>query len=119
MPLPSVVEVAASVNSGKSNEEARSLDMDKALNAVAAQVYDNVHMQLGEMQIAQLEKTNSMANEVKQRMEPVIAANGSSSVCHSESSAVVACLKAKGTSTAQCADLIELFSRCSNAAVNE
>jgi hypothetical protein len=105
---------------GSSNDAADgSMDMNKALNAVAAQVYDNVHAQLGELQVAQLEKTAELAKDVRRRMEPVIAASGSSpSICQSESSAVIACLK-NAVQTVQCTEAIDNFSRCSSAAATK
>ena len=104
--VPEIVRPAESVESKS--------DLAQALNSVAAEVYDNVHMQLGDIQNLQLEKTANMAKEIKERIAPIAATSGSTTICQEESAAVVACLKAENATTALCADIIDKLARCSS-----
>jgi len=107
----------ASAQSSSSPSEREPLDFDKALNAVAAQVYDNVHTQLEDLQKEKLAKTQAMAKDIKSKLEPAVHNSGGKPVCEAEVKAVVDCLKGKGgTSLLKCDSVIESLKRCSAAA---
>lgn len=92
-------------------------DMSKTLNAVAAQVYDNVHSQLGDLQTAQLDKTLKMAGEIKQRLAPAANFAGQSDICKAENLKLVECLKANKDSPLNCDAIVDSLTRCANASV--
>lgn len=102
---------------GSPIEEAQGggVDFDKALNAVAAQVYDNVHTQLEDLQTEKLKKTASMAADIKSKLQPAAQSSGGKAVCEAEVGAVVACLEG-GNSLLKCDAVIENLKRCSAAA---
>ena len=90
-------------------------DINKVLNAVAAQVYDNVHEQLGELQKNQVDKTTKMAKEIKERLEPVAAYSGGKAVCDGEIKSVIECLQGKNALLA-CDAQIDKLKRCASTA---
>jgi len=100
---------------GSPTAEREPVDFDKALNAVAAQVYDNVHTQLEDMQKEKLSKTSAMAKEIRSKLEPAAQSSGGQAVCEAEVKAVVDCLKGSN-SLLKCDSVIENLKRCSAAA---
>jgi len=96
----------------------QAVDMDKAINSVAAQVYDNVHQQIGDMQQDQLSKAAVLTKAIRERMEPAVAATGDSAanpLCKAQTDAVVACLTANKKKPLLCAALVDSMAACASA----
>ena len=91
------------------------IDINKALNAVAAQVYDNVHEQLASIQKEQLDRSAVMAKEIKARMEPVVLVKGGVA-CEAETKNVTECLRANKGAPLKCDAFVEALARCASAA---
>ena len=103
-------------------QQQQAVDMDKALNSVAAQVYDNVHQQVGAMQQEQLASSVALAKEIHARMQPAVAATGDSSanpLCRAEADAVIACLNANKKTPLLCASLVDSMAVCAAAAASK
>ena len=110
-----VVSATAPVVPAMSDEKA--MDINQALNAVAAQVYDNVHEQLENIQQEQLKRSMAMAVDIRKKMEPVGLINGQV-VCDAQSKSVVECLRSNKTEPLKCEAFVEALSRCSAAAAD-
>jgi predicted ATP-binding protein involved in virulence len=87
--------------------------LDATINAVAAQVFDNVHGQLGEMQKEQVKTTEEMAAKLKSSLDVHASEVIDSSICRTEMDSLVACLKKNQQNPLACQSLVESFSSCS------
>ena len=87
--------------------------LDVTINAVAAQVFDNVHVQLGEMQKEQVKTTEEMAARLKGNLDTHASEVIDSSICKSQTDDLVACLKKNQQNPLACSALVEAFSTCS------
>jgi hypothetical protein len=87
-------------------------DMDKALNAVAAQAYDNIHSQLTHLQNSQLEKSAEVASSIQKRMQSASHATGKV-ICKKEGDDLIQCLH-NNKSLLACEKVIDDLAKCSS-----
>lgn len=87
--------------------------LDATINAVAAQVFDNVHGQLNEMQKEQVKSTEEMATKLKSDLDAHASEVIDSSICKTQMDDLVACLKKNQQNPLACQSLVEAFSSCS------
>lgn len=98
-------------NQGRDEEKAK---LETALNALAAQVYDNVHEQLQDVQKRQLEESVRLTDELKLKLRQPVALQ---TLCDNERASVISCIKANKNATLACADILDNYNTCASMAV--
>jgi hypothetical protein len=100
-------------NAGSGGPSNQNPALDATINAVAAQVFDNVHSQLGDLEKAQLSQTEAMASTLKSKLDSHSSEVIDTSICKAQTDALVACLEKNQKSPLECGKLVEAFSNCS------
>mmetsp|Transcript_30390 Transcript_30390/g.43541 ORF Transcript_30390/g.43541 Transcript_30390/m.43541 type:complete len:153 (+) Transcript_30390:11-469(+) len=93
----------------RGKEESKA-EVQKALDLVAAQVYDNMRSQLAEIQNESIEKSQKMAIDLKNKLKVPCSSKPS---CQEEEKALLACLKNnKDKSILACEKYTNSYSLC-------
>ena len=87
--------------------------LDATVNAVAAQVFDNVHSQLNELQKEQVKKTDILAGQVKEKLDSHASVIVDSSICAAQMDGLVECLKENKDDPLKCSTQVEAYTACS------
>ena len=87
--------------------------LDATMNAVAAQVYENVHSQLNELQKEQVKKTDILAEQVKEKLDSHASVVVDSSICAAQMDGLVECLKNNKDDPLKCSAQVEAYTACS------
>ncbi len=87
--------------------------LEATVNAVAAQVFDNVHSQLNELQKEQMRKTDVLAGQVKEKLDSHASVVVDSSICAAQMDGLVECLKKNKDAPLNCSAQVEAYTACS------
>ena len=87
----------------------------RALDQVAAQVYDNIHEQLMDQQRESLAKTEAMVTSIKAKL---VAPAPATKSCGTEESVLITCLQSNATSPLACTDLVQAYHKCAVKSVS-
>ena len=106
-------EQSSPVTIDKGAAKAGEVALEATVNAVAAQVFDNVHSQLNELQKEQMEKTDALAGQVKEKLDSHASVVVDSSICATQMDVLVECLKKNKDSPLNCSNQVEEYTACS------
>ena len=87
--------------------------LDATINAVAAQVFDNVHGQLGEIQKEQVKTTEEIATRLQGSLNTHATEVIDSSICKSQMEDLLDCLRKNQENPLACSTSVESFTACS------
>ena len=87
----------------------------RALDQVAAQVYDNIHEQLMDQQRNSLAKTETMVASIKDKL---VAPAPTTKSCGSEESVLVACLQSNAKTPLACGELVRAYQQCATKSIS-
>lgn len=83
-----------------------------AVNIKIKEAYVDLHEQLVDLQATQIRETDSIAKEVREKLESHANIIKDRSICESQKQAILNCLSSNGSNILKCSDSIDIFNRC-------
>ena len=82
------------------------------VNVKIKEAYVDLHEQLVDLQAAQIRETDSIAKEVREKLESHANIIKDRSICEVQKQAILTCLSSNGSNILECSESIDIFNRC-------
>jgi len=93
-----------------------SADIQKTLESVAAQVYDNVHEQLKDLQNKQVDHTKNLSIKLRENLK---LSESTDKFCSNEESLLTKCLQDSQKNPAACSSILDSFASCASSTLKK
>jgi hypothetical protein len=94
-----------------------SAEIQKTLENVAAQVYDNVHEQLRDLQAKQVDHTKNLSIKLKENL--ISSESTKSKYCSNEENLLTKCLQENQKNAALCSSVLDSFAACASSTLKK
>ena len=93
-----------------------SAELQKTLENVAAQVYDNVHEQLRDLQSKQIDHTKNLSVKLKENLK---LSESHDKHCSNEESLLTKCLQENQKNATACSSILDSFASCASSTLKK